>query len=712
MSLYAAPTMASAAVLIACALSGPRASAQTPESPEAAVEESADADAASEVELVYSVNRVPERPFDTARAVVVIGRDAIERRNGRTLPELLMDHAGIFVQQTNYGGGSPVIRGLAGKQVLILLDGVRVNNSTYRFGFVQYLNTIDLNWVERVEIVRGIESVLSGDSLGGVINVITRKGPPPGGRRLGGALGTRFSSADDSRMGRVEAFGRTDKLRFLAGATLRDTSDVRGGGDVGAQTPTGYDERSVQASLEFFPAPDKTLSLTYHGLEQHDVPRTDRVLDGTNLRFDFDPQRLQILSLGYQDSTARRWADSLRVTLHWNRQDETQYEVRTASPGVQRRNVDRQTVLGAGFEFEKTLGASQRLVWGAEVSREDVLSRRTDVTLATGALASRRGKYTDGAGYDTLALYAQDRVSLGERVVLGLGLRYGRVSVSGSETSSVGLLDLAARYQNVTGSGSVVIKVAPGLNVVGSVTRGLRPPNIDDLSVFDERREGTEIPNPEASPERSLSYDLGLKFGGAKLGGSAAFHHSDLTDLLVRAGGRVDGLPFFDLNDNGLQERGEANVLQKQNLGRGRVEGLGLELRFQPRAGLALWGNVSRTVGDDLLLDAPLPRIPPTFGALGLYVAGRAQRSPWAELVFRFADDQRRLSAIDRSDTRVGPAGTDGFTVFDLRGGAWLARRVRLTLGVENLFDRRYKYHGSGVFRPGRQAVVGAEYRF
>ena len=116
--------------------------------------------------------------FQTARATEVITSDEIRRQNARTLPELLM-MAGVFVQQTNYGGGSPIIRGLMGKHILILVDGARLNNAGYRFGPIQYLNTIDINSVERVEIVRGVGSVLSS-AMGGIINIITKKGPPLG----------------------------------------------------------------------------------------------------------------------------------------------------------------------------------------------------------------------------------------------------------------------------------------------------------------------------------------------------------------------------------------------------------------------------------------------------------------------------------------------------------------------------------------------------
>src|SRR5512138_3096388 len=99
---------------------------------------------------------MPERTFDVARDVTVIGGDELRRKNARTLPEALMGEAGVFMQQTDYGAGSPILRGLIGKQILLLVDGVRVNNATYRFGANQYLATIDLSNVERVEIVKGV----------------------------------------------------------------------------------------------------------------------------------------------------------------------------------------------------------------------------------------------------------------------------------------------------------------------------------------------------------------------------------------------------------------------------------------------------------------------------------------------------------------------------------------------------------------------------
>lgn len=668
----------------------------------------------TDIRLIYSVNRVAERPFNTSRAVLVITQADIWRRGARTLPEVLMEEAGIFVQQTNYGGGAPIIRGLIGKQILILVDGVRLNNAVYRFGPIQYLNTIDLGFVERIEVVRGAGTVLGSDALGGVINVITRKGPTAAeGEGFRGSISSRYSTADEALAGRIEVSGRSEKVRYVAGATFRTTGDVEAGGDdVGLQLATGYDESAANFGLEYFVDTERTVSFSYLALEQDDVPRTDRVASGRNLVFDFDPQRLQVLKLTYLETVDRPWADSLQATLYWNQQDEERQEIRSSAPSVERRLSDAQTTLGFNLELRSFVGKSHRLVYGVDYSTDDIDSSREDLDLGTGVSAPKRGQYTDGSSYDIFAAYLQDRFDVGELLTVTAGARFSSFTAAGREESSVGTLDLDSSDDSLTGSVSLVFHASEKLNVIAQSTRGFRAPNIDDLSIFDERPNGTEVPNQGLGPEEIVTYEAGLKYSGDRFSGSAFYYTSEFSDLLVRAPGTVGGLPFFDLDGDGFQDPGEANVLQKQNIGETTIEGFELDWSYAPAPAFKVFGNYTDTRGDDDREDVPLRRIPPAFGTLGLRWTGQANRRPWAELVYQHASAQRRLNPGDASDSRIGPGGTDGFDVVHLRGGLRITGRLRATLAVENLFDELYKYHASGVFRPGRNAVAQIELRF
>jgi hemoglobin/transferrin/lactoferrin receptor protein len=664
--------------------------------------------------LVYSVNRTPERPFDTARAVQVITAEDIWRKNARTVPELLMNETGIFVQQTNYGGGSPIVRGLMGKQVVILLDGVRINNATFRFGPLQYLNTIDVNAVDRIEIVRGGESVLGSDSLGGLVNIILKKGPAAGSRQaLGGTVAARLATEDSSGAAHAEIFGKIEKLRYTIGSTFRQTGDVEAGGTRGLQREAAYDEWAAAMSAEYAMSPARTLSVRYHTLEQDKVPGASR--SATTAYLVNDPQSLRLLTFEYQDLTKHRLFDQLQITAFVNRQTEGQIEIRSTALNVERRNLDTDDMVGTSVQMESFLGGSHRLIYGLDYTTERIGSVRNDVNVVTGGVAVNRGKFTDGAGYRSAAVYVQDHFDLTKRLTTAIGGRYGRTSASGTENSKVAVLDLSSAQSDATGSATVVGHLSRAINLVAGVTRGFRPPNIDDLSRYDDRSgsEGIEVPNPSLRPERSVSFEFGVKADSTRFDGSAFYYNSRLDDLHDRRAGTSNGLPYFDLNDNGMRDANEPGVLQRVNIGRATIRGVELDGRLRLAPSFSLAGNFTTTRGDDHVLNEPLSRIPPAFGRLTVRWSPLAsQRRIWSELGYTFAAAQRRISTRDKGDARIGAAGTDGFDVLGVRGGCDVMRQVRVSVGLENIFDKAYKYHASGVFRPGRQFVLGTEFRF
>lgn len=663
--------------------------------------------------LIYSVSRSPEKTADAPRAVQVITREDIWRRGSRTLPDVLMEEAGIFIQHTNYGGGSPIIRGQMGKQILILIDGSRLNTSTYRFGPVQYLNTIDINAVERIEVIRGVGTVLGSDALGGVINIITQKGTPETNREaVGGALYTRYSSADEGFTGHVRVFGHNEHNRFNVGATFRSSGDLEGGGDVGTQLGTGYDEQAFNFYYEHDVSPDAVFSLSYMDLEQDDVPRTDRLLSGRNLVFDFDPQRLQFLRLNYSDLKFRKWIESWQFSLFFNRQEEGRREILTGSPTLQDNLFDRQDMVGLNLEFESSPGPKHALVYGVDFTSETIESTAEEVDLATGSSQELRGQFTDGSSYDTLALYGQDRFDLAPRFDLILGARYNVVSSRGREESPVGSLELDSQVESLTGTIGLVIEATEELHVVLNAIHGFRAPSIDDLSVFDERPGGTEIPNTRLRPERIDMAEAGIKYNSPRLAFTAFAYNSKLRNLLVRAPGTFRGLSFFDLNGNRAQDPGEPDVLQRQNLGEATIQGAELDWSVRFDRAFKVFGNYTYTRGDDDLAGVPLRRIPPAFGLLGLRWSSASAHELWFEVVYRYADSQRRLNPGDIDDGRVGPGGTDGFGVVHLRGGRNLTARLTGTLALENVLDEKYKHHGSGFYREGFQVVAQAAYRF
>ncbi|MCU0367395.1 MAG: TonB-dependent receptor, partial [Cyclobacteriaceae bacterium] len=109
--------------------------------------------------VVVTAQRSEQISFDVMQSVTNLSQQEIANKQSRSTPEALMGEAGIWVQKTNHGSGSPIIRGLVGNQVLLMIDGIRMNNATYRYGPNQYLSTIDPGLVSSVETIRGSGSV-------------------------------------------------------------------------------------------------------------------------------------------------------------------------------------------------------------------------------------------------------------------------------------------------------------------------------------------------------------------------------------------------------------------------------------------------------------------------------------------------------------------------------------------------------------------------
>ena len=234
-----------------------------------------------------------ERPASALpRAVSVIDRQWLEERSPRSTPEALADFAGVLLQKTNHGSGSPYVRGLVGNQVLVLVDGVRLNNSTFRYGPNQYLSTIDPASIERIEVVRGAGSALYGsDAIGGVINVVTRRARlTEGPARVSGSVAGKAMTSGMERSGRFEAEASSSRAAVRGGLSVRDFGDLVAGGGLGVESPSGYGEVSADASGLLRLGRTSLLSMSWQDLRQSDVPRFDQVSQRGYSRYAFTPR--------------------------------------------------------------------------------------------------------------------------------------------------------------------------------------------------------------------------------------------------------------------------------------------------------------------------------------------------------------------------------------------------------------------------------------
>ncbi len=652
---------------------------------------------------------------------VVPTSDFASQRLFRTPTQALNDVPGIMVQKTGHAQGSPYIRGFTGFRTLMLVDGIRLNNSVFRDGPNQYWNLIDPYTISRMEAVKGPSSVLHGsDAVGGTVNAILRR--PDGytdGLNWYRELSGRVSTAERSWIGRAEVnatYGSTWGVR--AGGTWKDFGNVDGGSSVGPQDWTGYGVCSGDFRLEYHPDKDITWTLAHYQLYEDNAWRTHKTIHGIswegtsigNERMRAIDESRSLTYLRYAWKNMGGLIDAMELTSSYQTLSERRWRIRSDGR-ADRQGIDLYTLgFGAQFQSPSRIG---RWTYGVEWYHDEVDSfdRRWN---ADGSFAGERlqGPVGDDANYNLMGVYVQNCIPLGDRLEAILGGRYTYARAAADEVSDPNTGDqisITEDYSAFVGSArlSWLVDSEEHWNVFGGVSQGFRAPNLSDLARLDSARsDEIETPSPGLDPERYISYEAGVKAQYENFVAQAAYFFTDIEDMIVRTptGNIVDG----------------DNEVTKANAGDGYVHGveLGGKVRVAPR--WSVFGNVAWMYGevDTYPTSAaakrrePIDRLMPTTGQLGLRW-DHANGKFWAETVCTAACRADELSTRDRSDAqRIPPGGTPGYVTADLRGGWRVNETLDLWAAIENLTNEDYRTHGSGVNEPGINFKFGFKVRF
>lgn len=673
-------------------------------------------------EVVVTALRAETALADVPGTVHVVDREALQAAAPRTTPDALRGLPSVMVQKTGYGQGSPYLRGFTGFRTLMMVDGIRLNNSTFRDGPNQYWNTVDPWSVARYEAVLGPASVLYGsDAVGGAVNALSLAPPAWTGQAAWErTLAARAATADESLQTRAGVRGRaTERLGFAAGATWKKFNDVRGGADVGRQRHTGYEETDfdLRADVDFDSG--ATLTLAHQQVAQDDAWRTHSTfygIDWKGLKAGDDRKRsydqdraLTYLRLADEDRAGA--VAAYRLTLSRQAQDERLHRVR-ADGRRDESGVDA-TTWGAALELESP-SALGRWVYGVDVARDavDSFSRRYQ---ADGSLnkVEAQGPVGDDATYDLVGVFVQDTAALFNGALEATpGIRYTYAALDADRVLDPVSGMVGARsddWDSVVGSLRLLAPLGAERRhaVYAGLAQGFRAPNLSDLTRLDAARsDEIETPVDDLDPERFVSAELGARYDDGRRSAEIAGYTTWIEDLIVRA-------PTGEIVD-------ELREVTKKNAGEGYVAGVELILGWQVAedwhlrlSGSWMEGNVDAyPTSDPVAVRDSISRLMPLTGqaAVRWQPAGRPY---WLEAVVDAAEKATRLSADDARDgQRIPPGGTPGYAVLTLRGGATVRDDLQLTVALENVADEDYRIHGSGVNEPGRNLVVQAEWTF
>lgn len=640
-------------------------------------------------EITVTARRSAQAMFDTPGSVNALNTRYLTTYQPRTTPEALAGVAGVFVQKTTHGGGSPFLRGLTGNQTLTLIDGIRLNNSTFRFGPNQYLNTVDALSLDRIEVLRGGGSVAYGtDALGGTLQLFTRQ--PEFGSGVHGRVLGRIATGGMERTARGEVSMGRERWAATVGVTGRNFGDLVGGDTTGRQTPSGYRERAVNAALRLKLTNAAELTLAHQSLEQRHVPVYFRYRLENFALNEFDPQRRNLTYAKLETSSENRFFQKITATLSHQATREGRISQRRGSAS-RRTETDRVRTLGATANVFSQLSPTWTANSGVEIYQDLVNSDRVDENQTTGQRSTSRGLYPDGATYLNYAAYSLHQWQL-SRWQLGLGGRFNGFSIDVSD-ATLGQVNLQPKA--LVGTLSVLYSLGERSNVYASFNTGFRAPNIDDLGTLGIVDFRYEVPTASLKPERSANVELGYKLRTRRVRGSLAVFNNDLHNLITRV--RV-----------GTEQIQGINVYRKENTERAFVRGVEAEAEVFFSEKWMAFGSLAYAYGQNVTKNEPLRRVPPLNGRVGF----EARSGRW---FFRpetvFASKQERLAQGDRDDNRIPKGGTPGWVVVNVLAG-WEGRALSLNLNLQNLTNQDYRTHGSGINGAGRSAWVTAGVKF
>lgn len=678
--------------------------------------------------IVVTATRADDDPFELPYSTSVIdaGQLATERQV-RTVPETLRDLPGISVQKTAHGQGSPKFRGQTGFQTLLLVDGIRMNDSTWRSGNVEYWNQVDPHALDRLEIVRGPSSVLWGsDAVSGVGQAISKRRTSfEPGLHAGGALLFRYATAEDSATSHAETDGNLDSLGWHAGFSYKDYGDLRAGHDVGLLAHTGYEAADGDVALTWQLSDVERLTFAAQHTTLRDVPRTHSTVDnnpwrGLTAGGDVQRDHTHRRSLTYvryeADGGPSAAFDRVSATVAFKHRYEREDRVRANGRRIfQQLDVQTPAIL-AQAEKATRIG---RLVFGVDWYRDHVDSEQREHA-ANGTVLSTldRGVVAGDAEYDLAGAFVEDTIDVTASTEVTAGMRYQYVNLSADDVAVSGVTAIdhvSDHWHAVTGSLRTIQRLGEHTRVFAGASQSFRAPNLSDTTRFDiGRTNEREIPSTDLDPEYYTTLEIGARYQDATVEGSATAYYTWARDQIgrVRTGATNANGEFLVTKDN----VGDGWYAGFEVEGAVHLDGVCECLTDWSAFG---WFDYVDARIDQVnsagtsIHDRP-SAVPPPTGRVGLRWAapsGKAGFEAFTQLAYH-VKPSRYTEADAQNTSRIPPQGLPGYAVIGLRGFFTVEPQTTVALAIENLGDVDYRIMDSGVNEPGVNAVLTVETRF
>ncbi len=700
-------------------------------------------------EIVISANKWEGDKSEIPNEITSISPRQIEFRNPQTAADALESSGQVFVQKSQLGGGSPIIRGFAANAVLIVFDGIRMNNAIFRGGNLQNVIQIDPNILKGAEVVFGPGSVIYGsDALGGVMDfhTIAPEFSIDDKPYVSGQIFSRYSSANNEKTGHVHFNLGGKKISSITSISFSDYDDLKTGSnrtdefpdfgkrpsfvqringediiiqndDENLQKFSGFWQNNLLQKLKWRPNDFMDVEYQLYFSTPSDIPRYDRLIEVRNgqpisAEWYYGPQQFLLNALKLSYFRKNKLFDQSRLTLSFQDFEESRHN-RSFQDSELRHRTEDLKIFTLNLDFDKVINDHNQLFYGIEFNHNDVNSSAFAEDIDTGAISLTSTRYPDGGNtYQTFAAYLSHKWSIGEKWTVSSGSRFSFVKLESSFEDDT-FFDfpfdkLEINNGALNGSIGTVFKPNDPTKLNALFSTGFRAPNVDDAGkVFDSEPGSVVVPNGNLKPEYTYNFEIGItKRFVEKLQVNTVLFYTILDDAIVRRDFTFNGQDSIIYDGILSQVRAEVNV------GEARIYGFSTSIKSDITAHISLFSSITFTDGEDKVKNVPLRHTTPLFGQTSITYSAKKVKG---ELYFKYNGkrDFEDLPPEEQGKTHLYTAnGSLAWFTANLRGSYQISNALQINGGIENLFDRHYRPYSSGISAPGRNFIIALRASF
>ena len=713
-------------------------------------------------EIVLLTRIDDENLKTTADRRVILHQKEIERLNTQTTADLLEKRAGVNVQKSQMGGGSPVIRGFEANRVLLVVDGVRLNNAIYRGGHLQSIISVDNATLEQVEIIFGpSSSEYSSDGLGGVIHLHTKRPKFTDSPIFKQNYSTRYATANKGLSQHYDLSYTSKGFSIFSSVSTSDFDDLKMGAvrkhgyenwgkvyhymDNGKQKEnpnpniqkhTGYSQKDFLQKAIFRLSDKLLFTGNFQFSNSSNVPRFDKMNDYKSISYNqetetteyedlkyatwnYGPQKRSFYSMQFDYSANSLLLDSAQLIFGYQDVFETRLVQKIDSDESidQHENVDIYSI-NANFRKNK-------LHYGLEFYNNQVLSKAFK-TIDNISNPYDQTRYPNGgSSMSSWAAYITYAKKVSEKLKLNAGIRFTENKLSGKyiqvrmPTITLPYDSIDNKYNAFTGNFSAAYFPNESWKIAAIVSSGFHAPNLDDVSKVFYKGSNVTIPNFNLRPEYANTAEINItKNINNRILINANAYYTAISDAIMRV--EADSIHKVGVIID--PEEGFTSIKTNQNTGKAEIYGATASLSMRIASNYTLETDYTYIKGRNKDTDLPFTHIPPSFGKTAIYADFDHWRAsfyalyngskPMDEYDLISGTDNEEESPIlwtnlEESDTWVIEyQGTPAWYTLNMSFMYRFSESFTLQLAAENILDHHYKTFASGLSAPGRNFIL------